>query len=78
MEDLTMRMTAEEMKTAYPDRCIGITDIEYGDHHSIISADVKYTDKSETDIMLMAANHTGIIPYYTYISEGPTIGGLMV
>ena len=58
-----MRMSVEEMRKAYPNTCIGITDVEFDDRHQIIAGDVRYTDKSETELIRMAIRHTGIRPF---------------
>ena len=74
-----MRMTVDEMQKAYPNTCIGITDVEFDNHHQIISGDVIYTDKSETELIRMAIRHTGIRPFYTSTSEGGLpVGALSV
>lgn len=79
MEGRIMRMTVEEMRKAYPDTCIGITDIEYDDREQVVSGDVKYTDKSEDELIMMAIRHTGIMPFYTSTSDNVlTMGALSV
>lgn len=79
MEVRAMRMTAKEMQKAYPNTCIGITDVELNDRQQVVSGDVKYTDKSEGELIAMAIRHTGIRPYYTFTSDGGlTMGALSV
>ena len=74
-----MKMTVNEMRQAYPNTCIGITDVEFDDRHQIIAGDVQYTDKSEDELILMAIRHTGIRPFYTSTSEGGlTVGALSI
>lgn len=72
-----MKMTVEEMRKAYPNTCIGITDVEFDDRQQVISGDVKYTDKSEDELILMAIRHTGIRPFYTSTSEGGLTVGVL-
>ena len=72
-----MRMTVEEMRKAYPNTCIGITDVEFDDRNQVIAGDVRYTDKTEDELIMMAIRHTGIRPFYTSTSEGGlTVGAL--
>ena len=79
MEATTMMMTVDEMRKAYPNTCIGITDVKFDKRHQIIAGDVKYTDKSEDELISMAIEHTGIRPFYTSTSEGGwSVGALMV
>ncbi len=77
MEKRGMRMTVDEMRKAYPNTCIGITDVEFDDNQQVISGDVRYTDRSEDELIMMAIRHTGIRPFYTSTSEGGlTVGAL--
>ncbi len=79
MEMSTMMMTVDDMRKTYPNMCIGITDVRFDNRHQIISGDVKYTDKSEEELIAMAIDHTGIRPFYTLTSEGGwSVGALMV
>ena len=79
MEEKTMMMTVDEMRKNYPNTCIGITDVRFDSRHQVVAGDVKYTDKSEEDLILMAIDHTGIQPFYTSTSEGGwPVGALMV
>ena len=78
MRGIIMRMTVEEMREKYPNTCIGITDIEYDDTENVVSADVKYTNKTEEELILMSISHTGICPYYTSLSEGSELAGLVL
>ena len=72
-----MKMTVDEMRKAYPNTCIGITDVEFDDRHQVIAGDVRYTDKTEDELIMMAIRHTGIQPFYTSMSEGGlTVGAL--
>ena len=36
-----MKMTVDEMRKAYPNTCIGITDVEFDDRHQVIAGDVR-------------------------------------
>ncbi len=77
MEKRNMKMTVDEMRKAYPNTCIGITDVEFNDRQQVISGDVRYTDKSEDELIMMAIHHTGIRPFYTSTSEGGLTVGVL-
>jgi len=77
MEERNMKMTVDEMRKAYPNSCIGITDVEFDEREQVIAGDVRYTDKSEEELISMAIRHTGIQPFYTSTSEGGlTVGAI--
>lgn len=79
MEEYNVKMTVDEIRKTYPNTCIGITDVKFDERHQIISGDVRYTDKTEDELIMMAINHTGIQPFYTSTSEGGlTVGSLSV
>ncbi len=58
------------MRKAYPNACIGITNVQYDNHNQVIAGSVVYTDKPEDELIMMAIGHTGIQPFYTSTSEG--------
>jgi len=61
------RMTWSEIGTKYPDQWVGLTDVIYMDNDgiSVESAIIKYTDKSKSELAMMAINGEDIIPAYT-------------
>ncbi len=77
MERQIMRMTVEEMRKTYPNSCIGITDVEFDNRQQVIAGDVRYTDKTEDELIMMAIRHTGIRPFYTSTSEGGLTVGVL-
>ncbi len=62
------RMTWEEIQEKYPDRWIGLADVEYepGNDATIKTAVVKYTDRSKDELtMMQIQTHGKIIVRYT-------------
>lgn len=61
------RLTVKQMENKYPNRWLGIKDIEYLDegHREMKSAIVVYTDKTPSELGILALNNDGIQPYYT-------------
>lgn len=55
-----MRLTRQQMAEKYPDRYLGITDIQYenNDGVTIESAEIIYTDKSEEELLTLQISHT--------------------
>ena len=48
------RMTWDEIVAKYPDRWVGLSDVDWGDEGSRInSAVVKYTDKTSGELLMM-------------------------
>ncbi len=79
MEDVSMKMSVDEMCRMFPNTCIGISDVEFDAQNQIIAADVRYTDKSEEELIRMAIQRTGIRPFFTTTSDkGLTVGALAV
>ena len=62
-----VRLTRQEMAEKYPNQWIGISNVEYKDMNSkeIISAEVVYTDKTASELGLMALNGENVQPLYT-------------
>lgn len=63
-----MRLTRQQMAEKYPDRYLGITDIQYenNDGVSIESAEVIYTDKTEEELLtLQVSGAEDIMCWYT-------------
>ncbi|MCR5323395.1 MAG: hypothetical protein K6E85_09020 [Lachnospiraceae bacterium] len=58
-------LTIQEIKDIYPNMWIGISNVEYGADHSIIAADVVYTDKTASELGLMSLNGQDIEPFFT-------------
>lgn len=63
-----MRLTRQQMAEKYPDRYLGITNIQYenNDGVTIESAEVLYTDKSEEELLTLQVSGTeDIMCWYT-------------
>lgn len=63
-----MRLTRQQMAERYPDRYLGITDIQYenNDGVTIESAEIVYTDKSEEELLTLQISGTeDIMCWYT-------------
>ncbi|MCM1056640.1 MAG: hypothetical protein NC517_03415 [Firmicutes bacterium] len=63
-----MRLTRQQMAEKYPDRYLGITDIQYenNDGVTIESAEIVYTDKSEEELLTLQISGTeDIMCWYT-------------
>ena len=58
------RMTWDEIKDRYPDQWVGLTDV-VRDGADIVSAVVKYTDKTSTELGLMQIEDSNLISRYT-------------
>ncbi len=60
------RMTWDEIAEKYPDRWVGLTDIDWEDSANIRSAVVKYADKTADELLEMQILGTeGIQSAYT-------------
>lgn len=59
-----MRMTVSEMKEKYPNKWLGLTEVELIDGQ-VKSAEVAYTDKSKGELGMMALNGEGVRPFFT-------------
>lgn len=63
-----MRLTRQQMAEKYPDRYLGITNIQYenNDGVTIESAEVLYTDKSDEELLTLQVSGTeDIMCWYT-------------
>ena len=63
-----MRLTRQQMAEKYPDRYLGIANIQYenNDGVTIESADIIYTDKSEEELLtLQVSGAEDIMCWYT-------------
>ena len=59
------RMTWDEIVAKYPDRWVGLNDVDWSDGGSSInSAVVKYTDKTSSELLMMQIN--GELEYSEY------------
>ena len=71
-------MTREQMNKQYPNRWLGIRDVQYDENsHKMLSADVVYTDKTASDIALMAVAGENIQPLYTTPDTSFHVGAVM-
>jgi len=61
------RMTWDVIAEKYPKQWVGLIDVIYMDDDGITveSAVVKYTDKSKSELAMMAIQGEKIIPWYT-------------
>lgn len=62
------RLTREQMSKKYPNTWLGINNIKYknNDGVTVESADIIYTNKTETELLEMQIDGTeGIISWYT-------------
>ena len=61
------RMTWKEIQNKYPDQWIGLTDVEYinNDGVSIETAIVKYTDKTKSELTILALKGEIVSRYTT-------------
>ncbi len=64
---MTERMTWKEIQEKYPDRWVGLIEVEYinNDGVSVESAVVKYTDKSKSELTKLAIKGEIISRYTT-------------
>ena len=64
---MTERLTREQMAEKYPNQWLGINNIEYNDSSKkeIKSVNVVYTDKTASELGLMALHGDNIQPYFT-------------
>lgn len=63
-----MRLTRQQMAEKYPDKYLGITNIQYenNDGVTIESAEVIYTDKTEEELLTLQISGTeDIMCWYT-------------
>ena len=60
-------MTWKEIEEKYPDQWVGLTDVEWDapDGANVVSAVVKYTDKTPDELYMMQASGQGVITEYT-------------
>ena len=64
---MAKRMTWQEIQEAYPDRWVGLTEVEWEepDSPNIVSAVVKYADKSGNELLAMQYNDKNLYSTYT-------------
>lgn len=74
---MLMRMTLDEMRTAYPNTWLGITNVEKNDHGAVVSAEVVYTDKTASELGMMSLKHQGVQPYFTTPDNTFFVGTVM-
>lgn len=70
------RLTWEEIKEKYPNQWIGLRDVQYKDNDGITveSAEVVYTDKTKSELGMMAIKGEDIVPRYTTPDETWQLG----
>ena len=57
MTNIGKRLTWEQIVEQYPDKWVGLVDIEWEDESNIKSAIVKYSDKSKSELLKMSFNN---------------------
>ena len=62
---MTERLTWAEIQNKYPDQWVGLTDVERNGI-DIISAIVKYTDKTKGELTLMQIEDDSLYSCYTH------------
>lgn len=72
-----MRMAVEEMQKKYPNSWLGISEPYYGINGNIISAEVVYSNKTASELGLMALGGENIEPYFTTPDDCFQLGGLI-
>ena len=67
MERTIEHLTRKQMAEKYPNTWLGITNVKYVDNDGVTleSADIVYTDKSKSELVLMQVRGTGIRAWYT-------------
>ena len=69
------RMTWSEIKNKYPDQWVGLTDV-IRDGADIVSAFVKYTDKSSTELGLMQIRDSNLVSIFTTGNDFMPLGAI--
>ena len=77
-EDSSERLTRQQMMEKYPNRWIGINNIEYEDleRKIIKAADVVYTNKTASELGLISLKEKIVIPFYTTPDDTYQMGAL--
>lgn len=70
------RLSWEEIKRRYPDQWVGLTDVEWKNESNIISAVVKYTDKTSTELGLMQIQDGNLVSKYTTGNDFIPLGAI--
>lgn len=74
---MNVRMTLKEMQNEYPNRWLGINEIERDDKRRILSANVVYTDKTASELSFMTINHEDIQAFFTTPDDTFHVGVVM-
>lgn len=59
-----MRMTVKEMQDKYPNKWLGLNDVEFVDGQ-VFTANVVYDNKSKGELGLMSINGEDVYPFFT-------------
>ena len=64
---MSERLTIEQIIQKYPNKWLGISNIKYSDTDKLIikSAEIIYTDKTASELGLMALEDENIQPFFT-------------
>jgi len=70
------RLTWDEIVEKYPDRWVGLTDVEREtpDDPNVISAVVKYTDKNMNELLRLQLKDRNLYSIYTTPDHIPFVG----
>lgn len=63
------RLTWNQIKEKYPDKYVGLTNIEYNSDVKIESAEVKYTDDIEKELNIFTIEDNSLISIHTSSNE---------
>lgn len=72
-----MRMTVQEMAKKYPDRWIGISNVETSDNGSVVSGEVVFTDRTASELAMMSIRNEGVRPHYTTPNNTFHVGAIL-
>lgn len=70
------RLTWDEIVEKYPDRWVGLTDVEWKapNNPNVVSAVVKYTDKDMNELLEMQFDDDNLYSIYTTPDHVPFVG----
>jgi hypothetical protein len=72
------RLTWDEIAEKYPMQWVGLIDVVYMDNDGITveSAFVKYTDKTKSELAMMAIRGEDVIPWFTTPNDTFQLGAV--
>lgn len=75
-----MRLSIDEIERQFPSQWVGLLNVEWDrqNNASILSAEVKYTGKTQSELLkLQFTSKENIVPYYTTPNDVLQLGALM-